>query len=396
MNTFTNPPVNPGATPPNAQNETRRRRHSKTMVGLSALAVVATAGVAGTTIVGADEANRSLNPREAHVVADDLGNTTLDELAEELADLGLTVRIEPSTPATPPVQPGSESLDPAGDPQPDPSGGDVDPFAGMADAEVDALSDEEFFALLDQAGIDYEDLDEGFADDADAYGDDEVLGAFDVNRDSIDVSNASSPEVAEQAQAIWSRFVSLIPADQRQMVSSFELNPAEASGAYVYPADEDPTKWVLGVSLELGEDLDYVLIHEFGHLLTLQATEVPPAPDGDPDSCPTYFTGEGCALRGTTMADFVQRFWPQAQIDEIARLHDAEDYDGLEAFYDEHRDDFVTDYATTNPAEDLAETFAVFVTEERPTGNTIADQKVNMLWSDPDMVTLRTEILANL
>lgn len=366
------------------------------MVGLSALAVVVTAGVAGATIFGEDEANVSPDPRAAHVVAGGLGNTTLDELVDELADLGLTVRIEPSAPATPPAQPGDESYDPAGDPQPGDFGEDDDPFAGMTDEEVDALSDEEFFALLDQAGIDYEDLDEGFSADEGDYGDDEVLGAFDVNRDSIDVSNASSPEVAEQARSIWTRFVTLIPADQRQMVSSFELNPAEASGAYVYPAEEDPTKWVLGVSLELGEDLDYVLIHEFGHLLTLQATEVPPAPEADPESCPTYFTGEGCALSGTTMADFVQKFWPQSQIDEIARLQDAGDYDGLDAFYDEHRDDFVTDYATTNPAEDLAETFAVFVTEERPAGDTIADQKVNLLWSDPDMVALRTEIRANL
>ncbi|MDW3178270.1 MAG: hypothetical protein R8J94_12840 [Acidimicrobiia bacterium] len=396
MNTSTNPSTDPGPTSPNDVLETRRPRLSRAMVGLSALAVVATAGVAGTTLAGADESNRSPDVREAHVVADGLGNTTLDELADELADLGLTVRIEPSTLATPSVQPEGEVVDPVGDPQSDDVGQDEDPFAGMTDAEVDALSDEEFFALLDEAGIDYEELDDGFADDDDAYGDEEVLGAFEVNGDSIDVSNASSPEVAEQARSIWTRFVTLIPAEQRQMVSSFELNPAEASGAYVYPAEEDPTKWVLGVSLELGEDLDYVLIHEFGHLLTLQATEVPPAPDADPDSCPTYFTGEGCALSGTTMANFVQKFWPQAQIDEIARLQDAEDYDGLDAFYDEHRDDFVTDYATTNPAEDLAETFAVFVTEERPAGDTIADQKVNLLWSDPEMVALRTEIRANL
>ncbi|MFT7597665.1 MAG: hypothetical protein ACI8TP_000585 [Acidimicrobiales bacterium] len=93
------------------------------------------------------------------------------------------------------------------------------------------------------------------------------------------------------------------------------------------------------------------------------------------------------------MAEFVQKFWPQRQIDEINRLQETEDYDGLEAFYEAHRDDFVADYATTNPAEDLAETFANFVLGVRPTGNTIADQKVNLPWSDSAMVGLRTQIL---
>jgi hypothetical protein len=56
------------------------------------------------------------------------------------------------------------------------------------------------------------------------------------------------------------------------------------------------------------------------------------------------------------------------------------------------RDQFVTDYAATNPAEDLAETFTIFVTEDRPTGDTIADQKVQLLWADADLVELRAQI----
>lgn len=270
-----------------------------------------------------------------------------------------------------------------------------DPFAGMTDAEVDALSDDEFFAMLD--GVedwDGEDWD-GDDHDDDHGADDEVLGAFSVDGDMLDTSGAPSAEVAQQSQAIWDRFVQLIPADQRQMLTSLELNPAEAGGAYVYPNDADPSTWTMGVSLGLGEDLDYVLIHEFAHLLTLQAAEVPPAADDEPAACPTYFTGEGCALSGSTMAEFVQRFWPQSQIDEIDRLQNEGDYDALDAFYQANQDDFVTDYATTNAAEDLAETFAVFVLQDRPTGDTIADQKVNLLWADADMVQLREQIRAN-
>ncbi len=281
-----------------------------------------------------------------------------------------------------------------------------DPFADYTDEQLDALSDEEFEQLLDDSGWTIDDEgylvpegqtgqdDDSRDDDQADFGDDEVLGASAVDGDTLETSSVS-PEVARQSQEIWDRFVQLIPADQRQMLTGFELNPAEASGAYVYPNDADPSTWTMGVSLGLDEDLDFVLIHEFGHLLTLQAEEVPPAPDADPDACPTYFTGEGCALSGTTMAEFVQRFWPQSQLDELNRLQDAEDYNGLEAFYEDNQTDFVTDYATTNPAEDLAETFTVFVLNDRPTGDTIADQKVNLLWEDGDMVALREQIRAN-
>lgn len=395
INSTPTPPVTPPA---------RSRRTLALATGVVAVSV-GIVGIGGPLVAGAlDTAPpKSPSPERAMPASSDsdldLGDVTLEELADELAELGLTLRVDPVTEAAPDVD---------AEPEAAPGADVTDPFADYTDAELDALSDEEFFQILEDAGLTIDD--EGFVAPADGETDhddtdhddhshdafDEVLGTFAVDGDSIDLSSAPSPEVAEQAREIWERFVQLIPADQRQMLTSFELNPAEAGGAYVYPNEGDPSTWSMGVSLGLGEDLDYVLIHEFAHLLTLQASEVPPADSNtDPDACPTYFTGEGCALSGTTMAEFVQRFWPQSQIDEINRLQENEDYDGMEAFYEDNADDFVTDYATTNPAEDLAETFTVFVLNDRPTGDTIADQKVNLLWADAEMVALREQIRAN-
>ncbi len=56
---------------------------------------------------------------------------------------------------------------------------------------------------------------------------------------------------------------------------------------------------------------------------------------------------------------------------------------------------FVSDYAGTNVAEDLAETFTRFVLYPRPTGSRVADAKVNFFWSDPTLVAVRATILAN-
>lgn len=358
------------------------------------VAVVAAAGVGGPALArsldggtpGAiAEVRRA--PVELQEATAELGDVTLDSLADELAELGLRIEITPV----------DEQGDRSDDADPD------DPFAGLTDAEVDALSDEEFFARLEAAGIDPEsdvDFDDQAGDEPDtgfADGEDdehggpqpELLGTFAVTGDRIATGDAT-PEVAAKANEIWERFVKLIPADQRQMVSSFELDGERGGGAYVYPNENDESKWTLGVSVGLDDDLDYVLIHEFGHLLTLQAKEVPPSDDAE--GCATYYTGEGCALSGSTFATFVQQFWPQELLTELEQI---EDYDGQDAFYQKHKDKFVTDYATSNPGEDLAETFAVFVTEDRPTGDTVADQKVQFLWNDPSMVSLREQILAN-
>lgn len=411
------------------ERRSRRLRIAATF-GLSAAVLAGGLGAAfaGAADGPASEPGAKTAPRAALMAesggsADlDLGDTTLDELAAELAEHGLVLNVEPS----------GASADPADDPDAadrdtgtDEAG--IDPFAGMTQDEIDALSDEEFFQLLEESGVEWDevpadewddgdwddsDWDDGDWDDSesdgadhdhdhDEYGGEEPLGAFPVDGDDIDLSSASSPEVAEQAKAIWDRFVQIIPADQRQMVVSFELVPEEFGGAYVYPSESDPTNWVLGMGLGLGDFQDYVLIHEFAHLLSLQASEVPPADsEADAARCPTYFTGEGCALESSLINEFVQAFWPPERYQTIKRLEAEGDFDGLQEYledlYEQNSDEFVTDYAATNPAEDWAETFAVFVTTDRPTGTTIADQKVLMLWNNAAMVELRAQILANM
>lgn len=393
------------------------RRQNRLAIGAAVLALtgvlggvasVATADQRSSASAEATAEQQGETPRKATADTNadggtdlsDLGSVTLDELAEELADLGLEITIDPATDADGDWNEGDwNEGDWNEEGQQDDQWDDeayVDPFEGMTDAEIDQLSDDEFIELLEAAGDeDWEDEDWDDEDrDGHDHGDDEAPAAsFPVDGDRLDTSGVS-PELAEQATKIWNRFITLIPADQRQMVSGFELMPADYDGAHVYPSDEDPTKWVLGMGADLGEDLDYILIHEFGHLLTLQAKEVPPSPDGE--SCATYYTGEGCALTGSTVASFVQKFWPQEMLDQIEELYENEDYDGLDAFYEQNKDRFVTDYAASNPGEDLAETFTHFVLEDRPTGNTIADQKVQLLWADPDLVELRDQIRANL
>lgn len=369
-------------------------------LAVAALASLATAGLVIPNIVSASQGATLPGQAVPEDATLDLERVELGQLASELDRLDLELTVTPATGEWsdlddwgPDEQP-TGSSDAEADGQP---ADETDPFAGMTDEEIDSLSDDEFFDLLDQAGIDPWGEDAGGFDesDFDDFGDNETpLVTFDVAGDQL-ANSSATPEQANQANRIWGRFTQLIPANERTMVSKFELMADEYGGAHVYADENDPSKWILGVNFGIdSEELDSILVHEFGHLLTLKASEVPPSDEDT--ACPTYNPGEGCAMNASTIAEFVEAFWPQQMQDDLARINDTGDWDAIDQFYTDNADQFVTDYAATNPVEDLAETFTAFVLEERPTGTTIATQKVELLWGDPEMVALRDEIRANL
>jgi hypothetical protein len=388
---------------PSVQKRPVNRRSKILIVGVASVAAL------GVIVPSVVLATQEVQPVARATHADevlDLENLELGQLADELDRLGLELHV---VPADADISAEVDDLDSdfeqdlddefeqEGSLEDDQQGsaeGD-DPFAGMTDEEIDALSDEEFFDLLDRAGIDADFDEQGDAGDEfdDGTGDEEGI-SFGVSDGELTTSEAT-PEQRAQAEKIWGRFTQIIPAGQIRMISAFELMSEEYGGAHVYADDSDPTKWILGVSLGIGgEELDSILVHEFGHLLTLNAREIPPSDEFG--TCPTFNPGEGCALKGSTIDEFVQEFWPQSMRDEIDRINDTDDWDALDKFYEENSDSFVTDYAVTNPVEDLAETFTEFVLKDRPSGSTVADQKVQMLWGDPDLVSLREEILSRM
>ena len=213
-----------------------------------------------------------------------------------------------------------------------------------------------------------------------------LLHTFNVVSGAIDARGASATET-RAAKAIWSRFTKLIPADRRSMVTAFELRSRKYNGAYVYLDDPSSNAWVLGVQVGLndGYELDSMLVHEFGHLLTLNSGQIQLG--SSPRKCVTYYFGEGCAKPESIGARFLAQFWSN----DMRRIADSDD----NYLADDYPGSFVTDYAATNPAEDLAETFATFVMNGKPTRNRIADAKVNFFWGLPDLVQLRAQIRSN-
>ena len=217
-------------------------------------------------------------------------------------------------------------------------------------------------------------------------------------------------------QKAWDLFTTLIPANQRQMLAEYRVI-TDGEGnilGIVEQTSDNPDKWVLEVDIaDIGDtkNLTFTLLHEFGHLLTLNASQVPPDlkifrhPDSDSiynqeaAACPYYFPGEGCSLPNSYMNIFFNRFWAGLYqewqtIDNIQ--NDIRRQDRLDAFYQKYKDMFVDDYAVTDPSEDIAETWAYFVLDPRPQGVSVAEQKLLFFYQYPELTRVRAQILQNL
>ena len=214
-------------------------------------------------------------------------------------------------------------------------------------------------------------------------------------------------------ESIWNYFKALIPEKDRTMVSEFSIMSDGHDNilAAVGPTEDDLSKWGLKVDILDSSDpylLTFTLLHEFGHLQTLNANQVRldsflfhnpddlDARDRATAACPQYFTGLGCSQPASYLNEFFNRYWKDiySEWQEIDQEQDKEARAaGLADFYKIYQDQFLTEYAATSPTEDIAESGAFFVLSPRPALNSIANEKILFFYEYPELVTLRQEIL---
>ncbi len=217
-------------------------------------------------------------------------------------------------------------------------------------------------------------------------------------------------------QSAWRLFTELIPADWRSMVGQFQIITDGPGGVLsaVEQTPDNPRTWILETDIADIPDtrnLTFTLLHEFGHLLTLGPSQVPPnlqvfahpnsarVRDRAIAACPNYFPGEGCSLPTSYVNAYFDLFWKSiygewSAIDQIDS--DTRREAKLDDFYAKYRSQFVDSYAVTSPVEDLAETWAFYVLSPRPSGGSVEDQKLQFFYAYPELVTLRDQILSRL
>ena len=204
----------------------------------------------------------------------------------------------------------------------------------------------------------------------------------------------------ESQKKMWKFFTDVIPADQRKMVSEFIIfsdGYSNSIGA-VDQADK-PDTWTLEMDIVDSQNfgtLSTTIIHEFGHMLTLNDSQIS---NVDQSSCTNYMSMDGCSNSDSYINAFYNTFWADIHDEWSSTVHtkDGEvDEDQVSKFYDKYSDQFVTDYAPTGPEEDIAESWMYFVFSPKPAGDTIAEQKILFFYDYPELVQLRQKILGGL
>ena len=223
---------------------------------------------------------------------------------------------------------------------------------------------------------------------------------------------AYQTDTAEHVK-IWQYFATIIPADLRQRLNYFIIFTDGRNGilASVAQLPDDTGHWVLRVDIldaNNPRDLTYTLLHEFGHLLTLNDSQVAPDtavlthPDDqqlfqkDAANCPQFFALNGCSQPDSYLNLFFQKFWVKIY-PQWAKINNEKDQNNylnlLGQFYSNNQTQFVSQYAVTSPEEDIAETWAKFIFSRKPSASNIANQKILFFYNFPELVDLRTRIV---
>jgi hypothetical protein len=168
---------------------------------------------------------------------------------------------------------------------------------------------------------------------------------------------------------MWAIVVAATPVEVLRYVDELLIFDADLSSGYVGEVQAQPSSteasahWRLSLAPNGASDLEVALTvaHEVGHLLSLNRAEMT---GEDESSCQGLMLAEGCLRDGSSFVTYVDQMWGEDLFDTWSTANDIADDqqrdEALDDFYRQHHDRFVDSYAATHPAEDFAESFALW------------------------------------
>ncbi|MEZ5380885.1 MAG: hypothetical protein R2754_03715 [Microthrixaceae bacterium] len=161
----------------------------------------------------------------------------------------------------------------------------------------------------------------------------------------------------------------------------------EVSLAFVNSVDDD-SLFQMSVNVAEAdadaEELTLTLAHEFSHVFTAIPSELDR--DADPDSCATYWSGEGCYVEGGLMANWIDAFWRPDLIEQLDPEAEATAAEGQERC--DLDPQFFGAYGASNPEEDFAESFSAFVLRV-PSESDAQQAKLDWIAARPGLAEFR-------
>lgn len=212
-----------------------------------------------------------------------------------------------------------------------------------------------------------------------------------------------------KAHAYWAHIQDILPNSLLdKYIVSFKLfsDGADEDLGGLAPLDRFNQTWEMDIdttdfnlkNLDSLHILQYThtIIHEFGHLLTLNPTQVTITNDKWQDDSLGYLTQEGYANKDGYLGLFVKTFWKEQLLDEWDNIQrtkiESIKVNRLYDFYLNHQSEFVSDYAAESPEEDIAESWTYFILAEKPKGTEIRHQKVLFFYDFVELTDYRKEI----
>ncbi len=240
-----------------------------------------------------------------------------------------------------------------------------------------------------------------------SFDEDDLFQVYGVYGGKIaDTSNLKAP-VDKDDQFIWDLFKAIggeaFAKKHMRLYASYKGSDQPVL-AYVQLINYRSPEWGMAVNSNASDiesrrwkrDIAITLVHEYGHVLFLNKTQV----DRDKQNLKKCTKEEGRYLSYsygcTKKKSYAQAYYNQYWTDrEMAEAVDASEVQGeTQDYYDEHPGAFRTEYAATNHIEDMAESFTDFVLRAKPTGNLEKDQKTRFFYDYPELVKERDRIRA--
>ena len=186
---------------------------------------------------------------------------------------------------------------------------------------------------------------------------------------------------------LWDQMLAMLPEGAFGRFTRFTVftDGVDETLAYVSAVDGAGSTWEIAVDPADAQDgawFTETVLHEYCHSLTLNDTQAVYTTQQTVD---TYNEPGMVARPGSYLDDFYQEFWADTLDD---RLANPDTYN----FFLRHEDDFVTDYASTDPSEDIAESFTYFVLYDPMEGDAVWERKLNFFYDYPELAEFRDRV----
>ena len=213
------------------------------------------------------------------------------------------------------------------------------------------------------------------------------------------IESKPTPSELETYDKIWREIKDKVGTNLLASLDSFIVysDGKDETLAYVNYIDDKASRWYMAIDIEdsinmednsLKEDFYFTLVHELAHVITLNDTQ---AIYNSEPSFGKYFEEDISFNEDSYLNEFYNRFWTYS-IDESRIIQNLDNEDIRYKFFLRHENSFVTDYAATSPSEDIAESFAYFVINEKPMGNEIWEQKIRFFYEFEELVEIKNNI----